>query len=272
MKTELILKSDVLDIIFEHRNKLYGAYNLRKFYSNRLMKSVGIMLGIVTLLSAFTFISPKKSVAEEAELETARYTLTPPEKKAEIKEKKSPPAAAVQKAVDSKRFISKIAITKDSVPPIESIKPNDLISDVTIDAPDGEVGPIVGKLPIGEGGDAGTGKKNEEATVDIYTPTFAPEIMPSFPGGLEGLRKFLQKNLTNPRDLEDGEAISVKMRFVVGYDGKLKSFETIEDGGQEFNKEVIRVLKKMPEWIPGKSRGQNVSVYYTIPVKFISSN
>ena len=55
---------------------------------------------------------------------------------------------------------------------------------------------------------------------------------------------------------------------MVGYDGKLKSFETIEDGGRAFNNEVIRVLKRMPEWIPGRSNGENVSVYYTIPVKF----
>jgi protein TonB len=72
--------------------------------------------------------------------------------------------------------------------------------------------------------------------------------------------------------MEEGEVVSVKMKFVVGYDGKLKGFETIQDGGEDFNKEVLRVLKKMPEWEPGKSNGQNVSVYYTIPVKFVGSN
>ena len=59
---------------------------------------------------------------------------------------------------------------------------------------------------------------------------------------------------------------------MVGFDGKLQGFETIEDGGAAFNKEVIRVLKKMPEWIPGKSNGENVAVYYTIPVKFVPSD
>ena len=58
----------------------------------------------------------------------------------------------------------------------------------------------------------------------------------------------------------------------MGYDGKLKSFTTVQDGGEEFNKEVIRVLKKMPEWEPGKTKGQNVSVYYVIPVKFVPFN
>jgi protein TonB len=69
--------------------------------------------------------------------------------------------------------------------------------------------------------------------------------------------------------LEDGELISVKVKVIVGYDGKLKNFELVQDGGTEFNNEVIRVLKKMPAWKPGKSKDQNVSVYYTIPVKFV---
>jgi periplasmic protein TonB len=269
MKTELILKSDVLDIIFEHRNKLYGAYTLRKFYDNRLLKSIGVTMGIVTLLSAFTFIRPQKDEVEKPLIDVTEAFIRA-EKKIEVKDEK-PVEPAKQKPVDSKRFISKIAITKDSIPPLEAIKPNDVISDVTFDAPDGGDA-IVGKLPAGDGDAGGTVKKPEEPAIDFNTPTDAPEIMPSFPGGIEGLRKFLQRNLTNPRDLEEGETISVKMRFVVGYDGKLKSFETVEDGGAEFNKEVIRVLKKMPEWTPGKSRGQNVSVYYTIPVKFVAGN
>ena len=71
--------------------------------------------------------------------------------------------------------------------------------------------------------------------------------------------------------MEAGQVISVKIKFVVGFEGKLKSFEIIEDGGMIFNKEVIRVLKKMPDWIPGKSNGEAVSVYYTIPVKFTAA-
>ena len=93
--------------------------------------------------------------------------------------------------------------------------------------------------------------------------------MPSYPGGMEALRNFLQRNLHNPKDMEEGELVNVNVSFVVGYDGRLQRFEVVKDGGDEFNKEVIRVLKKMPEWVPGKSNGENVSVYYNIPVKFI---
>jgi protein TonB len=56
MNSESIMKSDVLDILFEKRNKAYGAYTLRKFYKNRLIKSIGIMVFTVIVFSAFTFL------------------------------------------------------------------------------------------------------------------------------------------------------------------------------------------------------------------------
>lgn len=96
--------------------------------------------------------------------------------------------------------------------------------------------------------------------------------MPSYPGGMSALRKFLERNLKNPRDMEEGEVANVKVKFVVGYNGELQSFETFQNGGDEFNRKVMRVLKKMPNWVPGKSKGQNVSVFYTIPIKFISAD
>ena len=96
--------------------------------------------------------------------------------------------------------------------------------------------------------------------------------MPSYPGGMDALRNFLVRNLENPRDMKEGEVANVKVKFVVGSNGELQSFVTVQDGGNEFNREVMRVLKKMPNWVPGKSKWQNVSVFYTIPIKFISAD
>lgn len=96
--------------------------------------------------------------------------------------------------------------------------------------------------------------------------------MPSYPGGMNALRKFLVRNLENPRDMKEGEVANVKVKFVVGSNGELQSFVTVQDGANEFNREVMRVLKKMPNWVPGKSKGQNVSVFYTILIKFISAD
>jgi protein TonB len=122
-----------------------------------------------------------------------------------------------------------------------------------------KTGPAIAALPVVK-------------KIDVETPLLTAEVMPSYPGGLEALKRFLERNLNNPQDLQEGQMVSVKIRFIVGYDGKLKGFETVEDGGEAFNKEVIRVLKKMKDWIPGKSNGENVSVYYIIPVKFVEAN
>lgn len=272
MKTELILKSDVLDIIFENRNKAYGAYNLRKFYNNRLFKSLALMLAGVIVLSAFTFIPGKKNKTKQVLITVDGPTLgdlKPKQDKPEIPKEQPKPrkntAASVQFTTDIK-----IVPASMDIKPIVDIPDTAQIAGVTSSGPTGEP-PLVGTTPGGTGsnGDVDGKEPATEPAVDIITPTEAPDFMPEYPGGMTALRKFLQKHLANPRELEENELVSVKVRFVVGFDGKLKSFEVAEDGGDEFNKEVIRVLKKMPEWIPGKTRGQNVSVYYTIPVKFV---
>ena len=270
MKTELILKSDILDIVFENRNKAYGAYNLRKFYDNRLIKSLAIMIAVVTVLSAFTFIPKKKIIA---------ISVTPDIIMKDIKKDKEPIkkkeiAEPQPKSPNQKKLLSKLIIVPDKikVDTLLIIKPTDVIGRVNSTKPDNGNPEVIEQLS-GNGGD-GTGPPPEtvKPAIDINTPVYEAEIMPSYPGGVDALRKFLQRNLTNPKDMEEGEEVSVKVKFVVGYNGKLQSFVTVQDGGEAFNKEVVRVLKKMPEWIPGKSNGQNISVYYTIPVKFVPAN
>ncbi len=274
MKTEFILKSDVLDILFEHRNKAYGAYNLRKFYDNRLMKSIGAMIAIVVVLSAFTFLPDRKPRKADIIFETTWKNIPIAEKKEEIKEKKEPPAEK-QTPVTTKKPPTNIAITLDThTDTLVTINDKDNLGSKNIDVPGDNGTAVVIPVSVDGGVPGGTGDKPEVAKpeIDKNIPLNEAEIMPSYPGGIDALKRFLQRNLTNPRDLEENEIISVKMKFVVGYDGKLKGFETIQDGGEEFNKEVIRVLKKMPAWVPGKSNGQNVSVYYTIPVKFVTGD
>ena len=95
-----------------------------------------------------------------------------------------------------------------------------------------------------------------------------PDIQASFPGGENALIRFLENNLQVPANLEAQETRQVKVKFVVDFNGDLQSFTVIEDGGELYNTEVVRVLKKMPKWNPGKKGGQNVPVFYTIPVKF----
>ncbi len=272
MKTALILKSDVLDIIFDNRNKAYGAYDLRKFYDNRLMKSLGMMIAVVAVLSAFTFI-PEKEVIDNKEEYVPTYAYIIPEAKEKIKPAEKP--RELQKP--KQKVPTLIWVTPVIVNHLEPVKPLADLSDsiaISNTTQNGESGkhPVIIQPNPGNSGSNGPLEPPAKPTIEINTPVNNPEIMPSYPGGMEALRKFLQRNLTNPKEMEEGDEVSVKIKFVVGYDGRLQSFITVLDGGEEFNKEVVRVLKKMPNWEPGKSKGQNVAVYYTIPVKFVSAN
>jgi len=269
MNSELIMITEVLDILFEKRNKAYGAYTLRKFYNGRLLKSLGIMMLAVIAFSAFTFL-PEAGNAEEVYIiqDPGFGQVPPPVKPPEVKPKIK--KTLVTQPISTVKLLTQILIVnnKDTADVLVDLN-NMVIGSNTNIVLNGGDQPIIGS---GAGNDIAEPEKSTEPLVDIITPLENPEIMPSYPGGTAALRKFLERNLGNPRDLETGELIAVKIKVVVGYDGKLKNFELVQDGGTEFNNEVIRVLKKMPAWVPGKSKGQNVSVYYTIPVKFIGED
>ena len=257
--------SDVLDIVFEKRNKLYGAYTLRKFYNNRLIKSLGVTLAVVTILSAFTLMPKKKQVFISSN-EVVFGTVKPPipDAKKEIHKPTKPDQPK------QKKFPQPVIVDdKTKADTMEEIKPTDIISSVNVVGT--ETQGTIGEIPA-PGNVVGEGTPEITPAIDVTVPVENPEIEPAYPGGINALRKFLERNLVNPASMEEGEMVAVNVKFVVGYDGKLQQFTVVKDGGEIFNNEVIRVLKKMPQWVPGKSRGQNVAVYFTIPIKFVPAD
>ena len=97
----------------------------------------------------------------------------------------------------------------------------------------------------------------------------ADERDPAFPGGQEALKQFLARNLNTPEDLQNGEKKVVKIKFQVDKDGSVTTFEIVTSGGNVFDREVVRVCKKMPRWTPALQNGINVPVNYILPVTFI---
>jgi periplasmic protein TonB len=81
------------------------------------------------------------------------------------------------------------------------------------------------------------------------------------------------KNLRMPDNLpEEGTQVKVVARFVVGIDGKVSDIEITKEADAPFNNEVRRVIRKMPDWIPGSQNHHHVAVYFSLPVNFISSD
>ncbi len=264
MNIDLILKSDALDLLFENRNKAYGAYDLRKFYPDRMKISLAIMFISAALLSAITFLPDSGTT-------TPVYTVIQDIVTRDIQEDKKIPEPKqvlhnINKSSQSKLLSTIVIVPKaDTTDMLKDISNIRIGSTTSIDT---EIGPedvvqgsaAVGSLP----------KVPVEPVAQLEQPYENPDIQASFPGGEKALIRFLERNLQTPVSLERNETVQVKVKFVVDFEGDLQSFKIEKDGGAEFSKEVIRVLKKMPRWNPGKKGGQNVPVFYTIPVKFTS--
>ncbi len=269
MTNKEILKADLLDIIFEKRNKDYGAYAIRRGYNHRLLTSMGAALSVILL---FIFINAfgKKNVStapvnrNEHILEITEVRLL--QEKPKEPEKPKEAIKPVEK-IATEKYVSKIEIkpddkVKETLPDVTNLG-DKLISDKTQDGIKDDGIPREKEKPAEAG--------NGNATVITETqPDFhANEREPEFPGGPEALKRFLAKNLSTPSDLEDGEKKTVQIRFKVDKDGAVNTFEIITSGGNEFDNEVVRVCKKMPRWVPALQNGIHVPVSYVLPVTFI---
>jgi len=270
MNKDTILSTDLLDIIFDNRNKDYGAYNLRKSYNKHIRIALFFVM-ILSLLLCMLSLLKKSSMNFERSIPVI---LNP-----DIALSDFHPFHAIKaKSVAKVSPLIKKTIIDDGPPKIvASININKLpataseILSSSIESPALEIN-FTGNGD-GQGSDnklSGEAAKELVAKKINKTPLNEAEIMPQYPGGVKALLEFLKINLHSPEDISDRDEVSVKVKFVVNYDGKLESFEVLESGGNAFDNEVVRVLKKMPLWIPGKSNGENVAVYYVVPVKFKS--
>ena len=93
--------------------------------------------------------------------------------------------------------------------------------------------------------------------------------MPQFPGGFEKLKEFIEKNRRYPKSLQESCIQGrVVVTFVVEKTGKISHTKVVRGVDPALDKEALRVVRKMPRWIPGKLYGKNVDVNYTMPVDF----
>ncbi|HVF96965.1 MAG TPA: energy transducer TonB [Flavisolibacter sp.] len=263
MTSQQILQSDLLDILFDGRNKMYGAYLLRRTYPAQLLKALGITTLLVVALLFFGGPSTNSTagglVADGFEITTV---VLPPDVKPELPRPKVQQAAAAQRqAVQQEKLIDNIVAVDNTVNPVatQDRLSHSIIGSTTVVGP-----PSSGVPPPAIGG---TGIV--EPVVEKKDPPL-PSRQPQFPGGTNAWLAFLSRYLTPPADLEAGEKRSVLVRFSVDEEGAVTNFQVVQSGGTDFDNEVIRVLKKMPRWLPAIQQGKPVPVNFTQPVTFVA--
>lgn len=268
MKPEEILKSDVLDILFENRHKAYGAYVLRKAYHRRLTRAV---LSTTLLVCLFALVQswkvPRKIghvYAGTLWADTIRLVTVPLEKETPKQNLPKPKQLAQQQYV--KPVITPDDQVKEAVPDVELLE-HAIISHQTI-AGDTVSETLVAPPVLGDEGSALLPVAPVEAIPAILEKA---EQMPEFPGGKDAMVRFLMRNLPQPEDIAEGEKLAVLARFVVDAEGHITNIEIERAGRVDLDQSVIRAIGKMPRWKPGMQNGRPVPVYFRLPVTFVSN-
>lgn len=240
----------LLDIVFSHRNKQYGAYELRSNYAKRINKALLITLGLAgALVSLYTFgrdVEVKKPIYT-----TTEVTIT------EIKETevKPPPPPPPQETTTTEtkvvKFTEPIIVDEPTDPP-----------PAQLDLRGAEIGTFdrkgdtcqVAPLPDIDGG---TGIIDVLTEPDIFERV---EIEAEFPGGLNKWRQYLERNLKANEEAPEG-TYTVAVQFVVDKDGNISDVVALTNHGYGMEDEAVRIIKRGPKWNPAIQNGRQVKAY-----------
>ncbi len=268
-----LVSHDWADLVFEGRNKEYGAYVLRKNTSKRNVMSLLIVVAAGVLLylglNIVKKIQESRAVANTQAIELSAINEKKKEaKKLEKEVVKVEPEKVIEKVKSSVKFTPPVIkkdeeVKEDNQLDLEKVeKTNITIGAFDVQGND-EVGGEVLKAKEEIAQPEPPKHEEENKVFDVV------EQMPSFPGGMPALMKWLSDNMKYPPiAAENGVQGRVIVQFVVEKDGSVTDVHVARSVDPSLDKEAVRVVKVMPKWIPGKQNGSAVRVKYTVPVLF----
>lgn len=268
-----LVSHDWADLVFEGRNKEYGAYVLRKNTSKRNVMSLLIVVAAGVLLylglNIVKKIQESRAVANTQAIELSAINEKKKEaKKLEKEVVKIEPEKVIEKVKSSVKFTPPVIkkdeeVKEDNQLDLEKVeKTNITIGAFDVQGND-EVGGEVLKAKEEIAQPEPPKHEEENKVFDVV------EQMPSFPGGMPALMKWLSDNMKYPPiAAENGVQGRVIVQFVVEKDGSVTDVHVARSVDPSLDKEAVRVVKVMPKWIPGKQNGSAVRVKYTLPVTF----
>ena len=256
-----IYKQKWIDMVFEGRNKAYGAYVLRK--ENPKMTLIALLIGatVFAALLALPMLdlgSGKEEVEEKVTMVDMANIPPPVEEVKPLLPPPPPPPPAPK--IDEVKFVKPKVVEKEKV--VEEIKTIEELKDKNVGAKDikgRDDGKIVIDMPSGEG-------DKDVKIVEDNTVYNAVEVRPDFPGGIQKFYDFVGKNYRAPEEDIKGK---IFVQFVVEKDGSLTDIKVVRDLGYGTGAEAIRVLKKSPKWKPGIQNGRAVRVLYSLPISIV---
>ena len=271
MDANNILQADVLDIIFEGKNKEYGAYDLRKTYNGRLIKAMLSTATVLLLLLIGYYVSgmTKSKHIDVPKVDDLELTNVQPEKK-EIPPVQ-PPKIEVPK-VATIRFVTTRIVPDKEVKPDEKPPEQEKLEDSKIGTVN-QAGITDDGITAPPASDGGKGvveapKKEEDDADKIFNKV---EIESSFPGGMAAWSRFLNKNLHAPDEAASSgiSEATIVVQFIVDKEGNVTDVQAIsgpDQGG--LKEEAVRVIRKSGKWTPAIQNGRQVKSYKRQPIIF----
>jgi protein TonB len=276
METNKILSADVLDIIFDGRNKEYGAYNLRKTYNRRITYALVTTLAICLLLLlgsilANTFKKSGKNqiIVQDVSLEDMKKEEKKPEPlPPPPPPKQEPPKVEITKFTPPK-IVKDNEVKEDEKPPEQDKLDNTKIGAINQEGAKDEG--IVAPPVESKGTGVVAAPKVEEDYDKVFTVV---QIEAEFPGGKAAWQKYLEKNLNSSLPSDNGAPegkYTVMVSFLVDKNGVISDVvaESAPNPDYGTKAEAVRVIKKGPNWKPAVQNGRNVAYRARQAITFI---
>ena len=244
------------DIVFEDRNKEYGAYRLRKRYNRNV--TIALLIGILILATAVITpylnakASENKSKRAERQVQIKMEKLDQPNEQAPPPPPPPPPPTDV---VQQQKYVPPVVV--------DSIRPEDVKQLMTADQAQTEVK----NTEVVEAAQA-VKEEVQEAEAEPE-PFVVVEEMPMFPGGDAELLKYIGEHTQYPEIAKENNIQGkVIVRFCVTPKGGVSQVSVLKGVDPELDKEAIRVVNTLPAFKPGKQGGKPVPVWYMVPITF----
>ncbi|QIX63502.1 energy transducer TonB [Hymenobacter lutimineralis] len=271
MDNAQLAQASLNDIVFEGRNKAYGAYVLRRLYNKHVTRALLIAVALFALLVTFPLLArmfSSNDVVEDDKMLKENVLMDAPP----LDETKPPPPPPPPEAppppppkLTTIKFTPPVVKKDEEVRKVEEIPDQKELEDKVV-----ATVTVKGNTdnPNDLAGLEGDGDKVVAEVVEQKVYTYV-EQMPVFPGGQEALLQYIGKNIRYPalalRNQIEGK---VFVNFTVGPDGSVTDVKVTKPLGGGTDEEAVRVIKTLPRFAPGKQNGRAVSVSFTVPVTF----
>ena len=272
METNKILQADILDIVFDGKNKEYGAYQLRKSYKKTLTRALVITGSVLVLVLSGTVLAGfinsgnnrNEILAHDFEMTHVTEDPLPPPPPPPPPPETPPPQELNQVIFTPPIIVKDVDVAPDDkIPEITdetAISNKTVVSDIII--------PIV-QAPVEIGDSKALEIKKPDNENDILAKV---EVEAAFPGGEDAWRNYLRKTLNANTPVDNGAnggKFTVIVKFVVSRDGSLSDVKCENDPGFGMCEEAVRVIKKTRNWVPALQNGHNVNAYRRQPITFL---